>query len=250
MSQTENDVAMAQPVVQQQPETNNTAVAVGEPGELDIESDGHDHVGEENQKQQPLEDSLENAQQLSTTPKSAALAEEQHQESKEEEKSIKVRHPIDSTTVSSPVPELSSKIKRSAPGLTPTSSEQQQQQPLSATQRRSSTTTRRRSTNMSQLLSNQSQSRKVLTQSLFYVAAFFVQWMPTMILFILSFADPEGMARGDYYVLFFLENLLHPLQGFLNLFVYVRPNYLRRRDMGESRWRSWKTALFGSPLSR
>ena len=73
-------------------------------------------------------------------------------------------------------------------------------------------------------------TRRVANQAFLYVVAFFncLLWAVTVRnLDAWSIATRE--TEGDFFVLILLAHLSSPLQGFLNLLVYIRPRYLRMR---------------------
>lgn len=72
------------------------------------------------------------------------------------------------------------------------------------------------------------QKREVATQGLFYVATFFFCfWSPIAVRVMEAFSESVDETE-IYWILVFMSATL-PLQGFLNVFVYNRPNYKRVR---------------------
>lgn len=68
-------------------------------------------------------------------------------------------------------------------------------------------------------------SRKVANQSMFYVGAFYITWIPATVNRLLQ------QTRGNtFFALALLMALLTPAQGFFNFLVYIRPKYLRFRS--------------------
>ena len=87
-------------------------------------------------------------------------------------------------------------------------------------------------------------SQKVATQSFLYVAAFFLSYIFSLILLVLSAVDPDGLETGKYYVWSALEGIFHPSQGIFNCLAYLRPRYLRYRSQDNlSRWQSFRLAV-------
>ena len=87
--------------------------------------------------------------------------------------------------------------------------------------------------------------RLVATQNFLYVGAFLVvNSFPT----VLRMLDDNGYRRqseDDLYILLVLQSFFLPIQGFLNVLIYVRPRYMTRRTKhpNESRYYSLKTVL-------
>eukprot|EP00934_Nitzschia_sp_Nitz4_P002615 Nitzschia sp. Nitz4//scaffold51_size120721//93135//94421//NITZ4_003742-RA/size120721-processed-gene-0.163-mRNA-1//-1//CDS//3329553907//2605//frame0 len=70
--------------------------------------------------------------------------------------------------------------------------------------------------------------QEVATQGLFYVFNwFFCFWSPTAVRIIESFS--LNLQEKDIYWLLLCQATALPLQGFLNMLVYIRPNYKRVR---------------------
>jgi hypothetical protein len=71
---------------------------------------------------------------------------------------------------------------------------------------------------------NESNSRKIAKQAAFFVGAFYAAWFfPTIFQIVL-------VTSGKiYFVLLFLTALFVPIQGLLNLIVFLRPKYIRYR---------------------
>ncbi|KAL3910015.1 MAG: hypothetical protein SGARI_002324 [Bacillariaceae sp.] len=68
-------------------------------------------------------------------------------------------------------------------------------------------------------------SQKVASQSFFYVAAFFMSYFPSFVLFCVENAEPGP----TYFGLQVLVGALLPMQGLFNFLVYLRPYYLQKR---------------------
>ncbi len=72
------------------------------------------------------------------------------------------------------------------------------------------------------------QKREVATQGLFYVATFFFCFWSAICVRVMEAFSETVDERDIYWILVFMSATL-PLQGFLNVFVYTRPNYKRVR---------------------
>lgn len=81
--------------------------------------------------------------------------------------------------------------------------------------------------------------REVATQGLLYVGAFLVSYTAGGILRTLEVLDYTASDEGKIYWLLVLDAFLKPLQGFLNVFVYSRPNYARFRLNNPEKGRLW-----------
>jgi len=89
--------------------------------------------------------------------------------------------------------------------------------------------------------------REAATQGFLYVASFLMTSTPIFVIQVLggSFGyGPED--QGKIYPLLILNALLLPLQGFFNVFIYVRPTYTRFKaaNPNEAAWSILKRALF------
>lgn len=76
-------------------------------------------------------------------------------------------------------------------------------------------------------LHRRKKSRELANQSMFYVAVFYIVWIPGTINRILNQMD-----KSSPFTIVLLHSLLTPLQGFLNALVYHRPKlkkFLRRK---------------------
>lgn len=89
----------------------------------------------------------------------------------------------------------------------------------------------------------------VATQALFYVAAFFLSYIWTLVLRILGSQGFDDESK--LYPLLVLAAFFHPLQGVTNCFVYSRPNYMRNRKRfpKKSRWWALKRVWFEKAAS-
>ena len=90
----------------------------------------------------------------------------------------------------------------------------------------------------------------VATQGFLYVAAFLLSYVIAVTLRIFEGLGGTASDEGRLYPLLVLQAIFMPMQGFFNLLVYVRPNYLRvRRDFkDETRLWSFRRALHGSDI--
>ncbi len=90
-------------------------------------------------------------------------------------------------------------------------------------------------------------TKEAATQGLLYVVSFLLTATPVFVLQVLdgSFAFEED-DQGRIYPLLVMNAMLMPLQGFFNVFIYVRPTYSRFRaaNVDKSRWNVFKQALF------
>ena len=89
-------------------------------------------------------------------------------------------------------------------------------------------------------------TRKVANQAFLYVAAFANCIVWTVVVRMLDAWDIVTRENeGNFFVLILLAQLSSPLQGFLNLLVYIRPRYLgmRARHEGLSRFGALYMAL-------
>jgi len=100
-------------------------------------------------------------------------------------------------------------------------------------------------------LSRQLLQRKLIeetaTQGFLYVFFFLLTLTPLIVLVVLGgFYGTDESDKAKLYPLLVLNSLLAPLQGFFNVFIYVRPTYTRFRAMNpnESMFVVLKQALF------
>jgi len=70
--------------------------------------------------------------------------------------------------------------------------------------------------------------REAATQGFLYVTTFLITWTPVFVLQVLggSFGYTKD-DQGTLYPLLIVNAILWPLQGFFNVFIYVRPTYTR-----------------------
>lgn len=72
-------------------------------------------------------------------------------------------------------------------------------------------------------------SRKIATQSYFYVGAYFISYSPGVMYFIVTAVRPNIEQGDDLFPLMIVSSLLFPAQGFWNMLVYLRPQYVAWR---------------------
>eukprot|EP00980_Cylindrotheca_fusiformis_P023327 scaffold10358_cov105-Cylindrotheca_fusiformis.AAC.2 len=100
-----------------------------------------------------------------------------------------------------------------------------------------------------------SRLKLVRSQALLFVGAFTVcMFFPSLLRIKEAYADSyvEKMPANNYTLLL-LQAITLPLQGFFNMLVYVRPKYLKRREVcpdGESRFVSFRRSIFGEKKER
>jgi len=74
-------------------------------------------------------------------------------------------------------------------------------------------------------------TQEVATQGLLYVTAYLLTIVPAMLLSILDgLSVIDATDQGEFYPLLVFDSILLPLQGFFNVFIYVKPTYTRFRD--------------------
>ena len=72
---------------------------------------------------------------------------------------------------------------------------------------------------------------EVATQGLLYVTAYLLTIVPGMLLSVLDGLSLINESdHGKFYPLLVFNSILLPLQGFFNVFIYVKPSYRRFRD--------------------
>lgn len=90
-----------------------------------------------------------------------------------------------------------------------------------------------------------SHTQQVASQSFYFVLAYFVSFLPSTLLELVEWIDPDGSRTDKYHFLELTRAIFYPLQGLFNVLVYTRPRYLRwRRWSGESRLTCLYHALF------
>jgi hypothetical protein len=89
--------------------------------------------------------------------------------------------------------------------------------------------------------------REVATQSFLYVFAFFVTYLPTVLLRILENFGYRPADEDKVYFLLVMSHICLPLIGFFNLLIYIRPRYLGTRSEFPHQRRVWaiRRALYG-----
>ena len=95
--------------------------------------------------------------------------------------------------------------------------------------------------------------RETAIQGFLYVASFVLTQTPLVILVLLDGAFPYDVEdRPQLYWLLVLNSMLCPLQGFFNVFIYVRPTYTRFRAANPESpiWLVAKQALFDQNVPR
>ena len=93
--------------------------------------------------------------------------------------------------------------------------------------------------------------RRLGIQATLYVFAFFVAYGPQIVIRMLTLAfDYDRTNESEIYWLLVLNSICYPLQGFLNMFVYSRPNYLRLREAGMPFWQAVRSACFATDIPK
>jgi len=90
-------------------------------------------------------------------------------------------------------------------------------------------------------------TRETAIQCFLYVSTFLVTFLPSFAVSVLESVLPLGEENPNrLFPLLVLQAMLLPLQGFLNVFIYLRPTYVRFRTASpeESVWFIMKHALF------
>ena len=92
--------------------------------------------------------------------------------------------------------------------------------------------------------------RGVATQAFWYVTVFLIVYTPSFVLKVLEAYVMWPKDEGTWYPLIVIRELTYPAQGFLNLLVYIRPNYFRaRKEFPEESWVwAFRRALFGDKI--
>ena len=97
----------------------------------------------------------------------------------------------------------------------------------------------RRSSTRGSIQSQQRRIRAVSVQAFLYVGSFFLAYIWAFILKVLESIGYEAQNEATIYPILVLQSLFLPLQGFFNLCVYTRPNYLRVRQEYPNESRLW-----------
>ena len=88
-------------------------------------------------------------------------------------------------------------------------------------------------------------------QGTLYVLAFFIAYGPQMVIRMLSLAySYDRSNEPEIYWLLLLNSICYPLQGFLNMFVYSRPNYIRLREAGMPFGKALRSACFETDIPK
>lgn len=96
-------------------------------------------------------------------------------------------------------------------------------------------------------------AKEAATQGFLYVSTFLLTFLPAFLIQIIEGFLPRGMENlAQVYPLLVLNSILMPLQGFFNVFIYVRPTYNRFRAAHpeKSKWLILKQALFDQNIPR
>jgi hypothetical protein len=104
------------------------------------------------------------------------------------------------------------------------------------------------STTISQQQLSRGQAKRlneVATQGFLYVGSFYLSYTTFFVLRALEGMGMDAYQEAQYFPILFLSAFLAPLQGFFNVFIFVRPNYCSLRDEFPelSRFWAWKQAL-------
>ncbi|KAI2493456.1 hypothetical protein MHU86_21074 [Fragilaria crotonensis] len=83
------------------------------------------------------------------------------------------------------------------------------------------------------------QARAVAIQATLYVLACLISLMGLIVMGVRQRAPVQREQQSDIFWLAVLVAITFPLQGFLNVLIYLRPRYLRRRRLNPSRSRLW-----------
>eukprot|EP00980_Cylindrotheca_fusiformis_P003714 scaffold823_cov86-Cylindrotheca_fusiformis.AAC.1 len=84
--------------------------------------------------------------------------------------------------------------------------------------------------------------RRVAIQGFLYVVTCFVAYLPQFILRLLGSLGYQASDEADIYWLLVLNSLLLPSQGFLNVFIFLWPIYMRLRSAGQSTFKAIRVA--------
>ena len=99
---------------------------------------------------------------------------------------------------------------------------------------------------------NAKRIREVATQGFLYVFTFYVCYTPAFIIRLLEGLGLDGEKESDIYPVLVLNSILLPIQGFFNVFIYTRPNYVRVQAAfpEQSKWWIMKHACLESDIPR
>ena len=93
--------------------------------------------------------------------------------------------------------------------------------------------------------------RRLAEQGTLYVLAYFTAYGPQLVIRILAaFFDYGRADEPKIFWLLALNSICYPLQGFLNMFVYSRPNFLRLHAAGMPFWEAVRAACFETDISK
>jgi hypothetical protein len=113
------------------------------------------------------------------------------------------------------------------------------------------------STKQSGVWTEQKSTQKQLTkeaavQGFLYVSTFLISSLPSFVVQVMDATSFDQSDQGRLYPLLVLHSMLLPLQGFFNIFIYVKPNYNRfnAAHPEESMWFILKKALFDPNVPR
>jgi hypothetical protein len=76
---------------------------------------------------------------------------------------------------------------------------------------------------------HRAQVREVASQGFLYVGTFMLSYAPVFAVRVMESLHYQPEDEGSIFPLLVLNNLLLPLQGFFNMFVYTRPSFVRVR---------------------
>jgi len=87
------------------------------------------------------------------------------------------------------------------------------------------------------------QTRQVAIQGTLYVVTFFLSYTPAFVIRILESIGFGSSDEAGIFWLLMLNAFLQPLQGFFNMLVFVRPNYIRLKAAGFSTCGAFRGAV-------
>jgi hypothetical protein len=91
----------------------------------------------------------------------------------------------------------------------------------------------------------------VASQAFLYVVAYLLTYCPILTIQILEAYGFYPKDEARFFPLFLINAVFFPLQGFLNMFIYVRPTYLKARKEFPQETRRWafQHALHGDMIA-
>lgn len=93
--------------------------------------------------------------------------------------------------------------------------------------------------------------QRVAIQGFLYVASFFIAFTPASILrWFELFLGYDSSREAEIFWLLLLHAMFIPSQGFMNMFIYSRPKYLRLKESGVNTWRALWVASFDPDIPR